>query len=140
MHVERVKVELKISSTFWDIPPRTKIYLNNDVLYTGLLTEPQTLIWEGNLIEGEQIIKLVYRDKDVSQTVLEDDVIVKDQLINIDALSIDDINCDKLLHTLSEYEHSDGTTETSVINLGKNGTWTFKFKSPVYIWLLEHLG
>lgn len=141
MHVERVKVELKVSSTYWDEPPHTKIYFNNDVLHTGLLTEPKTLTWEGNLIEGEHTIKVVYRDKHILQTVLEDGVIIKDQLLNIDALSIDDINCDNLLHKLSEYTHEGtGEVQTEIVNLGKNGIWTFKFNSPVYIWLLEHLG
>lgn len=140
MSIETVKIELTVSPTFWDKAPIAKIWMNTDVLHTGELREPKTLTWEGQLIEGEHAIKIAYYGKDGrTQTIVENDVIVKDQLLNIDSLIIDDIAVDDVLWLNSEYVSEDGRKIDKIINLGVNGTWTFKFSSPVYIWLLEHL-
>ena len=72
--------------------------------------------------------------------------VIKDTLLNIDDIVIDDISLGNLLWSAEyvldhpqEYkgqiiDHLDGC-----VNLGWNGTYILKFSSPFYIWLLEKL-
>ena len=80
--------------------------------------------------------------------------IVKDLLLNIDSIEIDEIDIGSLKWTASNYtpmypesytQHVLRTgqeIETELkncVNLGWNGTWSLPFTSPVYIWLLENI-
>ena len=67
-------------------------------------------------------------------------------LLNIVDIEIDDISVGSLLwsSTFVLDEPINNGSEvinefTGCVNLGLNGTYTFKFNSPFYIWLLENL-
>ena len=68
-------------------------------------------------------------------------------LLNIEGIEIDDIELGHLRYTRSFYKldkkqlYQGGIVSQleSCVNLGFNGTYTLKFQSPFYIWLLENL-
>jgi hypothetical protein len=111
------------------------------VLQSSEIREPTKIIWKGNLTEGAQSIRIALFDKDgKSETILDETgKLIKDQLLHIDSISIDEINLDSMLHTHGKFLAEDGRSVDSIINIGWNGTWSLEFQVPVYIWLLENM-
>ena len=92
--------------------------------------------------------------KSNNQTVInEKGDILKDQLLNIKSIEIDEIDIGALVYEgvyTPEYPEPWATQQResgndlkdsfkNVTKMGFNGTWNFKFKSPFYMWLLENL-
>ena len=83
----------------------------------------------------------------------EDGKIIKDQLLNIKSIEIDEIDIGALVYEgvyRPEYPEPCASqqrkagkelpeTLKNVTQMGHNGTWTFTFTSPFYMWLLENL-
>ena len=96
--------------------------------------------------EGQHELKIRLENKTINDTVIENSEVVKDMLLNIDDITIDDISLGNLLWS-SEYildkpqEYNGNTIDhlDGCVNLGWNGTYVLKFTSPFYIWLLEKL-
>lgn len=139
---EIVELEVRLSSTWWNSPPLCKVYLDDQVIMqSGSIDKLHTIIFKGPLSEGEHSIKIVrYNKNPLIETQIEDGKIIKDQLLNIDGISIDGIDLGFVTYTHGEFTNS--TTEErskEVLNLGFNGTWELKFSVPTYMWLLEKL-
>ena len=78
--------------------------------------------------------------------LMKDGKIVKDLLLNINDIKIEDISLGNLLWTADykldqkqtfngqEIDHLD-----NCVNLGWNGTYMLTFTSPFYLWLLENI-
>ena len=146
MNTEPIDIEIQLSSTFWDKPPKSKIFIDDSLIFDSEVKVPEVVKWSGSLAEGTHKIKIILENKDKYQTVVKDDKIVKDQLLNIDAVLFDDIEIGNLCHTLSKYYPNKSVYgETSpllvknCVNLGYNGVWELEFNTPVYIWLLENM-
>ena len=78
-------------------------------------------------------------NKEDSDTVQNEDEteIVKDMLLNIEEIYLDDISLGTLKWTHSKYV-ANGKTYENCVNLGWNGDWILEFDSPFYLWLLEN--
>lgn len=144
-NLEPIDILITLSSSFWKDPPRAKIYLNDDLVFDDKITKTIDVKWAGNLIEGKHKLTVELLDKDKYQTVIENDKIVKDQLLNIDSISFDEIDIGYLKHSLSKY-YPDQSQHKSApllvndcVNLGWNGRWEIEFTTPIYIWLLENI-
>ena len=148
MNNENLKFEISLSGTYWGKKPQFSVWLDDHpVVQTELANPTQTVTFKRELSEGNHELKIRLENKDQStDTVIENGAIVKDMLLNIDDITIDDISLGNLLWS-AEY-HLDvpqvyqGKTITqldSCVNLGWNGTYVLKFSSPFYIWLLEKL-
>ena len=89
-----------------------------------------------------------------SQTVInEKGDILNDQLLNIKSIEIDEIDLGGLVYDgvyTPQYPEPWATQQReagvaleesfkNVTRMGHNGTWTLKFSSPFYMWLLENL-
>ena len=75
---------------------------------------------------------------------------MKDQLLHIKQLEIDEIELDYLYYQLGEFHKQTGvvdgspvfseTSETEkYITMGWNGEYRLKFSVPTYMWFLENL-
>jgi len=90
-------------------------------------------------------LKIVMTGKTVEHTQLDDDGnIVKDAMLSIRNISLDDLNIDKLVHTLATYQHDFNGTQPQCSDeffgdMGCNGSVVFEFTTPSYLWLLEHM-
>ena len=78
--------------------------------------------------------------------MLTDSGVMKDMLLNIDDITIDDLSLGNLLwsaeYKLDERQMYNGKEIDHMdrcVNLGWNGSYTLNFSSPFYIWLLEKL-
>ena len=140
MSVENVTLDIGISPQYWDIPPRAKIKLDGSVIFQGDVTEAKVITHKTTLTEGDHLLEIILLNKDGRRdTIIEDGKIVKDMLLNIDSVIIDDIELGFLTNSLSVYETESGEIHHNMVNMGWNGTFKLKFSSPIYVWLLENL-
>lgn len=141
---EQVEIEISLSSTFWDKAPKAKVYIDETLIFDDAITESTKVKFNGELTEDKHKLIIELYDKDKYQTVVENSQIAKDQLLNIDAISFDEIDIKYLKHSLSKYFPKDPSDQIpsevlQCVNLGYNGRWELEFTCPIYIWLLENM-
>jgi hypothetical protein len=155
---EKLKFRIEFYSQFWDKSPIAEIRINDSTVYkdqiTGSEDKPTLAEFDYELTEGEKYeLTIIRSNKDRRQTVVEDGKIVKDQLLNIKSIEIDEIDIGALVYEgeyTPEYPEPWATQQREAGNelpksfknvtiLGHNGTWKLPFTSPFYMWLLENL-
>jgi hypothetical protein len=159
MATEKLKFKLELYATMWDLPPVAEILINDRNFgtkkITGSESTPDIIEFEHECTEGEKYTLIIKRsNKGVGQTVInEKGDILKDQLLHIKSIEIDEIDLGHLLYEgiytpdypepwATEQRESGQDLEESfknVTKMGHNGTWRIEFSSPFYMWLLENL-
>ena len=158
MATEKLKFKLELYATMWNKPPIADIkidersYFNEEI--TSTKNEPTIIEFEHEFEEGKSYNLIINRSgKDKKQTIVENEKIVKDQLLHIKNIEIDEIDLGNLVFEgiyQPDYPEPWATQQDKIgnelpksiknsPNLGHNGTWTFEFVSPFYMWLLENL-
>ena len=159
MATERLKFKLELWATMWDKPPHAEILINNMSHFKGEITgteeKPDVVEFEQELEEGNEYNLIILRSgKDKNQTVVDENGdLLKDQMLNIKSIEIDEIDIGALIYegvytpdypepwATQQRESGQNLPESfkNVTKMGHNGTWSFKFESPFYMWLLENL-
>jgi len=159
MATEKLKFKLELWGQYWDQPPEAKILLNDHVHFKGKISgsekEPQVIIFDHELTEGyNQQLVIERMGKTSKQTVVDHaGNIVKDQLLKIKSIEIDEIDIGALIYEgiyKPKYPEPWASQEKkagkvlpesfkNVTAMGHNGRWEFQFSSPFYMWLLENL-
>jgi len=148
MNEEKLSFVITLSGTFWDRRPQFSIWLDDHaVIQSEIVSEAQQPVtFKHTINEGLHTLKIRLENKTSADTVIENGEVVKDMLLNIDDITIDDISLGNLLWSAEyildhpqEYKGQTITKLDNCVNLGWNGTYTLKFASPFYIWLLEKL-
>ena len=148
MQEENLSFKISLTGTFWDRRPQFSVWLDDHVVVQSEISSSaeQIVVFERRVDEGDHTLKIRLENKTVNDTVIKHDEVLKDMLLNIDDITIDDISLGSLLWSAEyildqkqtykgqEIDHLDGC-----VNLGWNGTYVLKFTSPFYIWLLEKL-
>jgi len=143
--METITVRAVIDSEYFNNPPHLKIHCNDQVLADLLVTE-ETVIEKELSIEEDTIYKLNFTlyDKSECDTVIkEDGEIVKDTVVKVKNVKLDDIDVTSMLPLNQDkfYYIHDVSQEKKIFydTMGVNGTSTIEFTSPFYVWLLETL-
>jgi hypothetical protein len=148
MNEEKLSFVVALSGTFWDRRPQFSIWLDDHLIVASEIASlaQQEIKFERTIDEGAHTLKIRLENKNNSDTVLENSEVIKDMLLNIDDIMIDDISLGNLLWSAEyildhphEYKGQTVTKLDNCVNLGWNGTYILKFTSPFYIWLLEQL-
>ena len=158
MATETLKFKLELYATMWNKPPVADIrvdgksYFNKEI--TSTKDKPTIIEFEHELEENKSYNLIINRSgKNKRETVVEDGKIVKDQLLYIKSIEIDEIDIGSLVYEgvyKPEYPEPWATQQAklgnklpesykNVTELGHNGIWAFTFTSPFYMWLLENL-
>lgn len=139
--------------------PEFSIFVGDTEYISGFLTkqlnEIEYFTFDAEVNEGESSILIRLKNKSDSDTVKDaGGNIIKDMILNIQSIEVDDINLGQMLWTHSDYRPKYPLSfvseqnklgiklEDSVkncVNLGWNGDWSISFTSPFYIWLLENI-
>ena len=159
MATENLKFKIELFATFWDKKPTCEVLVNDTSVYNGVVDgsekEPNVIEFKHPCEEGKEYKLILNRQgKNDSQTILNDKGdILHDQLLHIKSIEIDEIDIGTLVFDgvyQPEYpkqwaaqQRKSGIdlpeTIQNVTRMGHNGTWTFQFSSPFYMWLLENL-
>ena len=143
---DNIKLQVEVSPTDASVPLGVEIWLDSNKFYdTDWVRESAEITHEFPDSDSEHEIKFVLKNKLPDHTICDDQGnIVKDALIEIKNLKLDDIELGELFYSKSQYTHNFNgngadTTEPYMGSMGCNGTVSFKFSSPVYLWLLENM-
>ena len=158
MATEKLKFKLELYATMWDKPPVADIKINEKSYFKEEIAstkdKPTIIEFEHELEEGKSYNLIMHRSgKNKTQTIVENEKIVKDQLLQIKSIEIDEIDLGSLIYegvykpnypepwASQQAEAGNKLPETlkNVTQMGHNGTWTLTFTSPFYMWLLENL-
>jgi Zn-dependent metalloprotease len=148
MNEEKLSFVVSLSGTFWERHPQFSIWLDDHaVIQSEIASSAEQLIrFERSVDEGAHELKIRLENKTNTDTIIENGEVVNDMLLNIDDIVIDDISLGQLLWSAEyildkkqTYKGQEITHLDGCVNLGWNGTYTLKFNSPFYIWLLEKL-
>tara|TARA_B100000809_G_scaffold241932_1_gene265580 strand:- start:88 stop:513 length:426 start_codon:yes stop_codon:yes gene_type:complete len=137
-----MKFHIILYADYWHKAPQVKVDINNDVIWKGIVNQnspnnARVIEFEKEIPDDEEIkLNIILEDKTDDQTVIEDGKTIKDQLLHIKNIEIDDIDIEDLIWEAT-YTPKNKTPQKRTTCLGINGTWTLKFKSPFYLWLLE---
>jgi len=158
MATEKLKFKLELWAEYWNQVPIVEILINNHSHYlkpiNGLEKEPTVIEFEHELTEGEKYQLVIKRSgKNSKQTVVKNGEIIKDQLLHIKSIEIDEIDIGALVYEgvytpqypqpwATQQRQAGKTLPESFKNvtcMGHNGSWVLSFESPFYMWLLENL-
>jgi hypothetical protein len=143
---ETLKFRIGLSGTFWNKVPLFSIRIDGIELIAGFVSTKETAYYQfaADLEEDKQhLLEIRLENKTDSDTVLSEDnkTIIKDMLLNIDSIEIDETELEGLKWSISEFVADDPNKPVlkNCINLGWNGSYKLEFSSPFYLWLLENM-
>ena len=140
-------IEFDISTTDAAAKLGVEVWLNDVCVYqTDHVTETYHFRHDvDDAVEMDQRLKIIMTGKTSDHTQLDHDGnIVKDAMLGIHTITMDDINIDYLFYKITTYQHDFNGTGSKLTDkffgcIGCNGVVTFEFATPSYIWLLEHM-
>jgi hypothetical protein len=144
--MDRIKLSLDIvnPSEFHNLG--IELWLDKEKFFDNVIgTGTHHVIYEFDEAKQNHEFLIVLKNKtDEHTTVDEQGNIIKDALIQIHNICLDEIKIDQLVWEKSEYLHrGNGSYESRPHkfygNLGCNGTVLLEFSTPVYLWLLENM-
>jgi hypothetical protein len=148
MQEENLSFNISLTGTYWDKKPQFSVWLDDHVVTQSEIssTAEQIIAFERKIDEGPHTLKIRLENKTNADTIIDSGSVVKDMLLNINDITIDDISLGNLrwsaeyiLDRPQQYQGQTITKLDNCVNLGWNGTYVLKFASPFYIWLLEKL-
>ena len=145
MGTEKLKFKLELYATMWDKPPHAEILINDKSYFTSDITgtedKPNVVEFEHELEEGEKGELIIKRSgKTKNQTVVnENGDLLKDQLLHIKSIEVDDIDIGALVYEgvyTPEYPEPWATQQReagvelqesykNVTVIGHDGMWRF---------------
>ena len=144
---ETLHFKIGLAGTYWAKQPKYSILINDTVYNTNTINhvseETFYVEFDADIEEGPCNLKIRLENKDWTDTVQNEDktAILKDMLLNIRSVEIDDINLGNLIYTKTQFVGDDPARPVldRCQDLGWNGAWILSFESPFYIWLLENI-
>lgn len=149
---ETLKFKIGLSATYFNNKPEYSVHLDDQEICKNTVSvgsdelfyvEFESAVTEN--AEHQLVVKLL--NKTNADVVVENGEIVKDTLLNIVSVEVDDIDLGSLIWTHSVYQpdhpqkfNNEIVTELkNCVNLGWNGSYILPFTTPFYIWLLENI-
>lgn len=141
--METLTFKVGLSGTFFNNVPAYSILLDGVKHASGKVSAETEIVEFTCDLEEDQdhLLEVRLENKTSRDTVTENGEIVKDTLLNVDSIDIDDIELGELKWSMSEFVGDDPARPTlqRCVNLGWNGSYRLKFTSPLYLWLLENM-
>ena len=141
-----VQFACKISTTDPQVPLALEILLDGASVFKNSHVEQDINVeFAISDDEAKRRLEFVLSGKTPAFTQIDSaGNIVKDALLTISEITIDEIELDNFVFDIAKYTHNFNGNGQSVEqkffgNVGCNGTVTFDFSTPIYLWLLENL-
>lgn len=141
-----INFKCNISTSDAECPLGVEIWLDNERIYHNAWIK-ETVQFEYAISDddGDRELRWVLTGKtDAHTKINENNKIVKDALITISDIEIDDIDISTIAQAHAVYSHNFNGHKDAVQDrfygvMGCNGTVSFKFITPFYLWLLENM-
>ena len=122
-----------------------ELWANNKKFFDSNITDTVNVDYVLNDDEADHVLQIVLKNKTCKHTNVDiNGKILQDALISVHNIKFDDITVDELFFEHSVYTHDYNGTGPEMKDkffgdIGCNGTVKFKFYTPFYMWLLEHM-
>lgn len=142
---ETLSFKIGLSATYWDKKPQYTVLIDDVKVAEGVADSEISYVEFSHDLADEttHYVKIRLENKSDSDVVESDDKtsILKDMLLNIESISIDDVDLGQLKWDRSTFVADDPARPVmkNCVNLGWNGTYTLEFSCPFYLWLLESM-
>jgi hypothetical protein len=144
--LETVKISFDIETSDAECPLGVEIWLDDTVLLTNNHVQ-EKIAFNYNIRDDddEHKLRVVLSGKTADHTrVDEAGNIVKDATLQISNVVIDDLDVNQLFLEKCVYTHDFNGTQSEIQDTfhgiaGCNGTISFEFTTPIYLWLLENM-
>jgi hypothetical protein len=144
--LDTVKISFDIETSDAECPLGVEIRLDNTVLMKNHhVQEKIAFEYDINDDDGEHKLQIVLAGKTTDHTRVDaDGNIIKDATLTISNIVIDDISINQLFLDKCVYTHDFNGTQPEIQDsfhgvMGCNGTISFEFSTPIYLWLLENM-
>ena len=144
--METAKISFDIETSDAECPIGVEIWLDDTVLLTNNhVREKFTFSHDINDDDGEHELRIVMLGKTSEHTKIDEaGNIVKDATLQISNVVIDDLDVNQLFLEKCVYTHNFNGTQPEIKDsfhsiAGCNGTISFEFTTPIYLWLLENM-
>jgi hypothetical protein len=147
-NTEPLTFRVGLSGTYWNRKPAYSISIDGVEQVSAIIAEDSGVVEYVEFTvavteDQEHLLEIKLLNKTDNDTVQSPDKaeIVKDMLLNIESISIDDIELGQIKWDHSEFVPVDPVRPVlkECVNLGWNGSYQLKFNSPFYLWLLEKM-
>jgi len=144
---DAIKFQCDLNTTNLSTPLGFEVLFNGKSAFKiDHVTETCQIVFDINDEDNAiQKLQFVMTGKTVEHTLVDaQGNITSDAMLTISNVIIDDIDISLLLNDKSKYTHNFNGTQPAVEDkfygvMGCNGTVTFEFTTPFYLWLLEHM-
>ena len=143
---DTIKFQCDVKTTDSTVPLGLEVLLDDNSVYKNTHIEHSCqVMFDINDDESQRTLKFVMFGKTPDHTKIDDQGnIISDAVLEIFNIQIDDILIDQLLTNKIEYAHDFNGTKNTTLDkfygvMGCNGTATFEFTTPFYLWLLENM-
>lgn len=133
----------QVDLTDTDCPLEFSIIVDEQIyLPTTAITEKREFKLTLNEDTNLHKMKFVMSGKNINDTTLDaDGNIIKNPMLVISNMCFEAVCCDVWIIDNSQYLHSFNGTQDEIVDLfggsmGCNGTVSFEFATPIYVWLL----
>ena len=144
--METVKISFDVETSDAECPLGVEIWLDDVVLLSNNhVQEKVSFSHDINDDDGKHEFRIVMLGKTADHTnVDEAGNIVKDATLQISNVVIEDIDVNYLFLEKCVYTHDFNGTQPEITDsfhgvAGCNGTISFEFSTPIYLWLLENM-
>jgi len=120
------------------------VYNSNIIVDINHVDSKRNIVFDLTLDDGDHDLQFIIKNKNENHTQVDDNNnIVTDSCLTITDMQINDIDLDINFYDNCSYHHDFNGTQDPIEDsfhgiMGCNGTVTFKFAMPFYIWLLEN--
>ena len=144
--METVQISFDVETSDAECPLGIQVWLDDALLLDNSHVKQKiTFVHDISDDDGEHQLRIVISGKTADHTRLDEaGNILKDATFQISAVTIDGIDVNQLFLDRCVYTHDFNGTQSEIADTfhgiaGCNGTITFEFSTPIYLWLLENM-
>ncbi len=144
--METVNLSFDIETSDAGCPISVEILLNGIVLLQNQHVQQKIeFSHDFNDDDGDHELQIVITGKTTDHTVIDEHGnITKDAVLQISNAVLDEVVLHHLFFDHCVYTHDFNSTQPEIKDIflglaGCNGTISFKFSTPIYLWLLENM-
>ncbi len=144
--METAKISFDIETSDAECPLGIEIWLDDAVLLINNLVQGK-ITFDSNIndADGDHELHIIITGKTTDHTTVDETgTILKDATLSISNVVIDDLDVNQLFLEKCVYTHDFNGTQCKIEDsfygvAGCNGTISFRFSTPIYLWLLENM-
>jgi len=144
--LETVRISFDVETSDAECPIGMEIWLDDAVLLTNNhVQEKISFSHDISDDDGEHELRVIITGKTSDHTIVDEaGNIIKDAILQISNVVIDELDVNQLFLDKCVYTHDFNGTQAEIQDTfhgiaGCNGTISLKFSTPIYLWLLENM-